>query len=161
VTCDSCVLWLCAIILIAIGTQATVTNAQQASPVDQNSTRSQLECRYPADPHRRQHGCNDKDFGLDETLAGEWNHFRQAAKRIGITPTASYVGALQTNPSGGSDQVWSYAGQLSIGIEADFNQLIKARVECPAFYVPEAMIETGTKRSWAWREARSTVRSRS
>ncbi len=46
-------------------------------------------------------------------------------QRIGITPTASYVGALQTNVTGGDDQVWSYAGQLSIGLSADLNELIK------------------------------------
>jgi hypothetical protein len=46
-------------------------------------------------------------------------------QRIGITPTASYVGVLQTNATGGRDQVWSYAGQLSLAFSVDFNELIK------------------------------------
>ncbi len=46
-------------------------------------------------------------------------------KRIGITPTASYVGALQTNVTGDQDQVWSYAGQLSVAASADFGELLK------------------------------------
>jgi carbohydrate-selective porin OprB len=46
-------------------------------------------------------------------------------QRIGITPTASYVGALQTNVTGGDDQVWSYAGQLSVAFSSDFGELLK------------------------------------
>jgi carbohydrate-selective porin OprB len=84
-------------------------------------------CERAADPHRRQHGCNDALFGLDEALAGDWNGVRRAMQHIGITPTASYVGALQTNVTGSDDQVWSYAGQLSIGLSTDFNELIKIR----------------------------------
>ena len=48
-------------------------------------------------------------------------------QRIGITPTASYVGALQTNVAGGDDQVWSYVGQLSVGFSANFGELLKIR----------------------------------
>ena len=59
-------------------------------------------------------------------MAGGWNDIRRAAKRIGIIPTASYAGALQTNVTGGRDQVWSYAGLLSIGLSSDLNELIKA-----------------------------------
>jgi carbohydrate-selective porin OprB len=100
---------------------------QQTTAANQVSTEPKFGCRHPADPHRRQHGCNDAVFGLDEALAGNWNGLRQAAKRIGITPTASYVGALQTNVTGGHDQVWSYAGLLSVAVSADFSELIKAR----------------------------------
>ena len=46
-------------------------------------------------------------------------------KRIGITPTASYVSVLQTNVSGGKDQVWAYAGQFSFAASADFGELLK------------------------------------
>jgi carbohydrate-selective porin OprB len=100
-------------------------DGQQASGTNQVSTQPKFGCQHPADPHRRQHGCNDAVFGVDETLAGGWDEIRRAAKRIGITPTASYVGALQTNVTGGDDQVWSYAGQLSVGVSADLNELIK------------------------------------
>src|ERR1700735_1210433 len=99
---------------------------QQTTAANPVST-PKFGCRHAADPHRRQHGCNNEDFDLDETLAGGWNDVRRAAKRIGITPTASYVGALQTNVTGGHDQVWSYAGQLSVGASVDFSELIKAR----------------------------------
>jgi len=96
-------------------------NAQQTTA----TTQAKLKCEHPADPHRRQTGCNDHDFDMDETLARGWNDVRRTLQRIGITPTASYVGALQTNVTGGRDQVWSYAGQLSLGFSADFGELAK------------------------------------
>jgi carbohydrate-selective porin OprB len=100
-------------------------HGQQTTAANQVSSERKFECGHAADPRRRQHACNDEDFFFDETLAGGWNDVRRAAKRIGITPTASYAGALQTNVTGGSDQVWSYAGLLSIGFSADLNELIK------------------------------------
>jgi carbohydrate-selective porin OprB len=99
---------------------------QQTSPASQLPAQSKFGCRYPANPHRRPQECNDAVFGLDETLAGEWDPIRRAAQRIGLTPTASYVGVIQTNVTGGQHQVWSYAGQLSIGVSADLKELIKA-----------------------------------
>jgi hypothetical protein len=85
-------------------------HAQQTPAANPAATQPKFGCRHPADPRRRQRECNDQEFGLDETLAGGWNDIRREAQRIGITPTASYVGALQTNVTGGRDQVWSYAG---------------------------------------------------
>lgn len=99
--------------------------AQQTTGTNQVSPPAKFGCGHPADPHRRQHVCDDVDFGLDETLGGGWNDLRRAAKRIGITPTASYIGALQTNVTGGHDQVWSYAGLFSLAVSADFSELIK------------------------------------
>jgi carbohydrate-selective porin OprB len=98
---------------------------QQTSAPGQPPPEPKFGCRHPANPHRRQQDCNDAVFGVDETLAGAWNPIRRAAQRIGLTPTASYVGALQTNVTGGEHQVWSYAGQLSIAASADLNELIK------------------------------------
>jgi carbohydrate-selective porin OprB len=100
-------------------------HAQQTPAANPVATQPKFNCRHPANPHRRQRDCNDQEFGLDETLAGGWNDIRREAQRIGITPTASYVGALQTNVTGGRDQVWSYAGQLSIAANVDFSELIK------------------------------------
>ncbi|HXP06888.1 MAG TPA: hypothetical protein VN828_00260, partial [Acidobacteriaceae bacterium] len=98
---------------------------QQTSTANQASTKLKLKCRHPADPHRRQYTCDSEEFDWDETLAGGWNDIRRVAKRIGITPTASYVGVLQTNVTGGRDQVWSYAGQFSFAASADLRELLK------------------------------------
>jgi carbohydrate-selective porin OprB len=101
-------------------------HGQQTAPSNPPSSQPKFGCGHPANPHRRQQDCNDAVFGLDETLAGGWAPLRRAAQRIGLTPTASYVGAIQTNVTGGEHQVWSYAGQLSIALSADLNELIKA-----------------------------------
>jgi porin len=100
-------------------------DGQQTGTVNQTSTQLKLKCRHPADPHRRQYNCDNQDFDWDETLAGGWNDIRRVAKRIGITPTASYVSVLQTNATGGKDQVWDYAGQLSFAASADLRELLK------------------------------------
>jgi carbohydrate-selective porin OprB len=107
--------WLATVSHFAVGQQG-------ASPV---STLQKLSCHHPANPYRRQCTCNDETFGWDEALAGDWSHLRRAMQRFGITPTASYVGALQTNPTGGHDQVWPYAGQLSFAVTADFGEILK------------------------------------
>lgn len=98
---------------------------QQTTAANQASAEQKFGCDHPANPHRRQCACNDVVFGADEALAGDWNGIRRAAQRMGITPTASYVSALQTNVTGGHDEVWSYAGQLSFAVSADFSELTK------------------------------------
>ncbi len=100
-------------------------NGQQTTGPSQVPTQPKFGCPHAADPHRRQHGCNDELFGVDEALAGDWNGIRREMQRIGITPTASYVGVLQTNVSGGQHRVWSYAGQLSFALSADLGELLK------------------------------------
>jgi carbohydrate-selective porin OprB len=45
-------------------------------------------------------------------------------RRIGLTPTASYQGALQTNVAGDTHEIWSYAGLVSLGFSADFSELL-------------------------------------
>ena len=101
-------------------------HGQQTTPANPPPPQFKFGCQQPANPHRRQQECNDAVFGLDETLAGAWDPVRRAAQRIGLTLTGSYVGALQTNVTGGQHQVWSYAGQLSVAASADLNELIKA-----------------------------------
>ena len=98
---------------------------QQTTTANQVSTQLNFKCRHPADPHRRHYACDDQDFDWDETLARGWNDIRRVMKRSGITPTASYVSVLQTNVTGGNDQVWDYAGQLSFGASADLRELLK------------------------------------
>jgi carbohydrate-selective porin OprB len=97
---------------------------QQSTTASQASAARKFNCRQPANPHRRQRGCDDQDFDWDETLAGGWNDVRRVTKRIGIVPTASYVGVLQTNATGGDDQVWAYAGQLSFAVNADLGEFL-------------------------------------
>jgi porin len=118
------IVWI-GICLLAASYPASGQQTQHTTAPNQASPQPKFGCGRPADPRRRQQACNDEDFLFDETLAGGWNNIRRVAKRIGITPTASYVGALQTNVTGGQDQVWSYAGQLSIAISVDFSELIK------------------------------------
>jgi carbohydrate-selective porin OprB len=90
-----------------------------------NSKQEDSHCENPADPHRRHHGCEDRVFGLDETLAGGWGGVRDVMKKAGITPTLSYIGALQTNATGGADQVWAYAGLLTVSFGFDLKKLLK------------------------------------
>ena len=119
----SVIVWMGACLLAA----SYPAPGQQTTTANQVSTPPKFGCRHRADPHRRRHSCDDVDFGLDETLGGGWKEIRRATQRIGITPTASYIGALQTNVTGGHDQVWSYAGLFSLAASVDFSELIKAR----------------------------------
>jgi carbohydrate-selective porin OprB len=113
--------WLVLACLLAAVPRA---GGQQTTTASQTSAARKFNCRQPANPHRRQRGCDDQDFDWDETLAGGWNDIRRVTKRIGILPTASYVGALQTNVTGGQDQVWAYAGLLSFAANADLGELL-------------------------------------
>jgi carbohydrate-selective porin OprB len=114
-----------AVIAACLLVDSCAAHGQQTTPKNPPPPQPKFGCREAANPHRRQQECNDAVFGLDETLAGAWDPVRRAAQRIGLTLTGSYVGALQTNVTGGPHQVWSYAGQLSIAASADFNELIK------------------------------------
>ena len=95
-----------------------------AAPSPQASTDPAPQCSHPANPHRRPRECNDHDFTADETLAKGWDDVRSAMRRIGLTPTASYQSALQTNVAGAPHEVWSYAGLVSLGLSADFSELL-------------------------------------
>jgi carbohydrate-selective porin OprB len=52
---------------------------------------------------------------------------RAGAQERGITLTASYYSALQTNATGGTHQVWAYVGQFTGGIDFDFEKLLHVR----------------------------------
>jgi len=84
-----------------------------------------LTCRYAADPNKRRFGCKDETFDWDETLTSDWNGLRNKARVRGITPTASYYSALQTNATGGPHQIWGYVGQTTAGVDFDFEKLLK------------------------------------
>ncbi|HEX8818045.1 MAG TPA: carbohydrate porin [Terriglobales bacterium] len=107
--------------------QSNTASQTANQSANQTNAEASFKCKNPADPRRRRGECNDQEFTLDETLARGWNELRREMQRIGITPTASYTGALQTNATGGHDQVWSYAGLLSLGFSADFEELLRAK----------------------------------
>jgi porin len=86
---------------------------------------TKLDCPHPADPHRRHMGCKDEDFDWDETLSKTWNGVRSKMRQLGISPSMSYTGALQTNATGETHQVWGYAGQLVAGLSVDLEKLLK------------------------------------
>ena len=70
-------------------------------------------------------GCKDEDFDWDETLSGTWSSLRSKMRQMGISPSLSYTGALQTNVTGQTQQIWSYAGQLVGGLNVDLDKLLK------------------------------------
>ncbi len=84
-----------------------------------------VDCPHSANPHRRHMGCKDEDFDWDETLSGTWSSLRSKMRQMGISPSLSYTGALQTNVTGQTQQIWSYAGQLVGGLNVDLDKLLK------------------------------------
>ena len=86
-----------------------------------------MDCPHAADPHRLHNRCKDEDFDWDETLSGTWAGMRAHLRELGISATLSYGGALQTNVSGKTHQIWSYAGQLTGGLNVDFEKLLKIK----------------------------------
>src|SRR5262249_27733633 len=95
-----------------------------------------LRCQAPnppANPYKRKFGCKDVHFDTKETLSGDWWGARSALRDDGITPTASHVAALQTNPGGHVPQEWSYNGQLSLSLDFDLHRILN--VPGLSFYV--------------------------
>lgn len=84
-----------------------------------------LNCQHPANPSKRRFGCKDADFDWEEALTADWNGDRAEARKLGITPSASYYSALQTNPIGGPHRIWGYTGQLTTAVDVDFEKLLK------------------------------------
>ena len=84
-----------------------------------------MHCPTPANPRRRNTSCKDEPFDWDETLSHDVVGLRQKLRELGITPSMSYTGVLQTNVTGQTRQIWSYAGQLVAGLSVDFEKLLK------------------------------------
>ena len=91
--------------LIAIS--PPVTFAQGGNPRGPqgaiNPYEYRLRCLAPnpaANPYKRKFGCKDVHLDTKETLSSDWRGARGALRDEGITPTASYVAAPQTNPGG-------------------------------------------------------------
>src|SRR5215472_17464501 len=101
-----------------------------------NQYEYRLRCLAPnpaADPYRRKFGCKDVHFDTRETLFDDWRGARSALRDDGITPTASYVAAPQTNPGGHVPQEWNYNGQLSFSLDLDLQKTLT--VPGLSFYV--------------------------
>ena len=98
---------------------------QPRTPVPAIAKPRKLICQHPANPSKRRFGCKDEDFDWEETLTSDWNGARAEARGLGITPSASYFSALQTNAKGGPHQVWGYTGLLTIALDFNFEKLLK------------------------------------
>ncbi len=123
---------------LLVAQQTTVPNANSRSsaqsapaPVPPAPTRTPasaeprtLKCPHAANPTKRRFGCKDEDFDWEETLTSDWNGARADARRLGITPSAAYYSALQTNVSGAPHQIWGYTGQLTIALDFNFEKLL-------------------------------------
>jgi porin len=95
------------------------------TPAPASPKTRKLNCHRAANPGKRRFGCKDEDFDWEETLTSNWNGVREEAKRLGLTPSASYYSALQTNASGGPHQIWGYTGQFTAALDVNFEKLFK------------------------------------
>jgi hypothetical protein len=93
--------------------ESTSTNRPSEISTATTAAMPKLHCPHAADPNRRRFGCKDEHFDWEETLTNDWNGLREQSRRFGITPSASYYSALQTNATGGTHQMWGYVGQLT------------------------------------------------
>jgi porin len=125
---------------------ASVPSAQTQTP-DSSTKQTQtpapaitklrkLNCQHPANPSKRRFGCKDADFDWEETLTADWNGARAEARKLGITPSASYYSALQTNLTGGQHRIWGYTGQLTTAVDVNFEKLLK--IPGMSLYVSDA-----------------------
>jgi len=99
--------------------------SQTQNPSTGTTQQRKLNCRHPANPNTRRYGCKDEHFDKDETLTSDWDRLREKVRNFGITPTASYYSALQTNVTGGPHQMWGYVGQLTTAVDFNFEKLLK------------------------------------
>jgi porin len=83
-----------------------------------------FQVSFSAHCYRRKFGCKDVRFDTKETLSGDWTGARSALRDEGITPTASHVVALQTNPGGHVPQEWNYDGQLSLSLDFNLHKIL-------------------------------------
>jgi porin len=124
--------------LIAIS--PPLTFAQGANPAAPqgaiNPYEYRLRCLAPnlaANPFKRKFGCKDVRLDTKETLFGFWSGVRNTLLDDGITPTASYIAALQTNLGGPVPQEWNYTGQVSLSFDFDLYKILN--VSGLSFYV--------------------------
>lgn len=118
----------------AQGSSSTPADATPQNPAPRpspsqalTSTRvgRKMHCPNPANPRRRHTSCKDEPFDWDETFTRDFLGLRERMQELGITPFMSYTGALQTNLTGQTHQIWGYAGQLVAGLNVDFEKLLK------------------------------------
>jgi porin len=105
--------------------QPVSSQSHSENPPTTTAERRKLNCAHPADPNKRRFGCKDERVDWEETMARDWQGLREEARDMGITPSASYYSALQTNTAGGSHQVWGYVGQLTTALDLNFDKLLR------------------------------------
>jgi porin len=64
---------------------------------------------------------------LDETLSKDWKGLRSKMRELGISPSFSYNGVLQSNLTGEAHQIRAYAGLLTGALNVDFGKLLKIK----------------------------------
>ena len=84
-----------------------------------------MQCQCPANPRRLNAACKGERFDWDETLSHDYFGFREKLRQLGITPSMSYTGALQTNVTGQTHQNWDMQDSWSPGLNVDFGKLLK------------------------------------
>lgn len=109
---------------------------QTQTPAPAIAKQRKLNCQHPANPSKRRFGCKDEDSDWDETLTADWNGARAEARKLGITPSASYYSAPQSNLTGGPHQIWGYTGQLTTAVDVNFEKLLK--VPGMSFYASDS-----------------------
>jgi len=92
-----------------------------------------MQCPQPANPRRLHTGCKDEHLDWKETFSQDYFGLREKMRQLGITPTLSYSGALQSNVTGKTHQILGYAGQLTGALNVDFEKLLK--IKGMSFYI--------------------------
>jgi porin len=98
---------------------------QPQNPSTGATNQQKLKCSNAANPNLRRFGCKDQEHNWDETLTRGWDGFRDKIRDLGVTPSGSYYSALQTNVTGGPDQIWGYVGVFTTALDVNFEKLLK------------------------------------
>ncbi len=120
----------------AQSTPTSAPSAQTPTPAPAATKPRKLNCPHAANPNKRRFGCKDENVDREETLTSDWKGARAEMKKLGITPSASYYSALQTNLTGGPHQVWGYTGQLTTALDFNLEKLL--RIKGMSLYVSDS-----------------------
>ena len=111
------------LLLLALTLGEGIAVAAHAQP---RQPPSAVRCPSPANPRKLYFECVGHPFdALEETLTKDWAGLRTELRRLGITPTASYMTQFMGNPSGGQSQGFTYSGTLQTAINWDLDTLLR------------------------------------